>query len=410
MEKRENDEKDESEVMENESNDTISSLAETQSDVGKTKADIEYERDLEEAIKLSLQADEATTSNVKNSEQIPKNPLKSKEDVEFGEDLAKAIRLSLQNEASTSKEIISNDSFTFEADENFLSDSSDDTADSDLANRVLASAKNYMTEYSGLPPSEILKIINGNSKITTKDCKTITESVVKKTSEPNKGKINFKKLLNQKSKPETGNSDKTNNNNTSLKPIETASISENLFEDVPTSNEVELISDSDSNDDFEEVTSKSDGKTLEIKFEKVSELDDDLFSDIFADKNTNNKDSNNLQAKLRETADQIVENPVVRIESPKDALESLNENDKEIEVIQEISKDGVNNKTNRSELLKDILKPKSKDDKAVLTTEELKAIRNDVVQEKNQLIAERSAKERLASNITEQMCLEAQVS
>lgn len=414
----------------------------------KSKADIEFEDDLERAIKLSLEnkedssnfkeiddiekcSDESNRSHEKatketseadneydsqpNSVPISENTgssSKSKADEEYEQDLEAAIKLSLQDGVTSNKSGDITEKIDLDEEEDRFSDSSGNQSDSELAHKVMASAKSYMIEYSGLTPAEIVKIIGckagvGKAKSNTDNNEKSTKIVADK-------KIDFKKLLN---KPSSSEISRLSQEDSDLKKLETDSTPSATKQDVK-DNSVELMSDTDSDDDFLEVeTSTKSGQqekelqttknqnSLQITIEKVSAIEDDIFKDIFVETDT--------------CKDNLAEE-TLKIENKKSQNDSSSDNSNEINQVKQINiienvilTPSVNVTTPKeSELLKDIVKPSTSTDaeKPKITITELKNIRDNLAKETTKLIHDRSNKERLAGNITDQMYQEAQVS
>lgn len=332
----------------------------------KTKADVEFENDLKQAIQLSKQE---TADSSPNSED--------------DDDLKKAIQLSLECEPSSSKEASSENeknsfNFTFDADDNdFMSSSSSDSEN----DNVLTSAKNYMMEYSGLTPAEIAKIIGKQ----------------KNSERPDKTNEKSGNTSNERKKKESENLTLTETNAVS-------SVKKAPAQDV----EIMSDSDSDSSENFVEVkddVSVNKEPGLEIVFKPTETLDDDLFGDIFENKEKEvidsvetNKDVPELQLPTEISADVEKEDQLkqsITIQSPKDRNEVIAEKQSTINTIREMLKS-----------VKDV-EPDAKSVK--MSVEELKEVQANLSQESKELRAEKSAKERLASNITDQMYQEAQV-
>ncbi|KRT79732.1 hypothetical protein AMK59_6810, partial [Oryctes borbonicus] len=400
------------------------------SDSKKSESD-NYENDLQEEVKLSLkdQPPELKIPVIENSEkeliaETSSYKSKSKADEEFERDLQIAIKLSLETEATST----SNDAFStsgiFEVEEAHCSDSSDDETNSGLTDKVMASAKSYMTEYSNLTPAEILKIISCQSGVPkSKGNGDNIENNGKSSSNfgLNKNKVNLKKLLSKPSLSEgksTSNNENTENfvkvsNDGASGRFETAPsplISRNASE----TNSVELISDSDSEDDFLEIetptidvkkqdTNAKKGECMEITIKNVSTLEDDLFSDIFGEKSADDK----TQLESSDKPSEAISNTTENCPEPRGNRINIIQN---IVLSSNPEERNKNDSAKESELLKDILKPSKGNEstKSKLTTLDLKKLRTNLAKEASELMTEKSSKERLAGNITDQMCQEAQ--
>lgn len=348
----------------------------------KDKADLEYENEIQKAIELSKVSADGNCHSSLTSADV---------NTECDEELQKAIQLSLECEPSSSTH---QDSFNVTLDDDFMSSSSSDSDE----NNVLTSAKNYMMEYSGLTPTEIAKIIGKQTKtkISAKsDVKMNVESSEKPTSLPTERKLSV------------------------------------IHEAVSENADIMSNSDSESSGNFEEVAAVESG--LEIVIKPSDTLDDDLFSDIFDNKeeaectesvtstvqNIEESSSAGASIEIRE-----LEKPIDSVEStvpvdlaqkpakdteliislsspPKHRNEVIIEREKTINVIRGMLK-GVKDKQLEGDTTgsKDAVK---------VSLEELKEIQTNLSQESRELRAEKSTKERLASNITDQMYQEAQV-
>lgn len=343
----------------------------------KTKADVEYENDIQNAIELSKQsADDKNNENLDSSSS--------------DEDLKKAIQLSLECEPSSSQSIQQN-SFNVTLDhDDFMSTSSSDSED----DCVLASAKNYMMEYSGLTPAEIAKIIGKQGK-----SKKIEKVNVQKTS------VSIEKEV---SKVEV-TCDSSKNVEVVAKPtgVLMESVSTSMDQDNSTVPEIDIMSDSDSSENFEDVSSQNKVPNLEIVIKPTDTLDDDdLFSDIF-EKNERIENNETLPTisdheKIETQEPTKVVEPIVPLPSPsKDRNQVITEREKTIDAIR-----GMLKSVKQNEALD---KDKSDTKQVKVSVEELQEIQANLSQESKELRAERSTKERMASNITDQMYQEAQV-
>lgn len=296
---------------------------------------------------------ESCLFTTEKGEAIPENTdsLSEETDRHFEEDLQTAIKLSLESAGCSAAD---NLSFLKYNDSLIKSDSDADDYENDTAT-ILASAKNYMIEYSGLTPNEIAKII---TKTTTETQSNNLCSHTKQKDTDVQSEL-FKTMQNVEA--------------TSTNIVETAK---------------PAASDSDSSDEFvevpddtsiEKVTNKLGDQNFEVIVNPGENLEDDLFVDIFSEDKIKNDTGSSPDIKTKETAPE---------EKSKHNIEKT---------------DPVSEKH----------KQRSTDDStkhAPLTIQELEVIKESLAHEKQELISERSTRERLACNITDQMCLEAQVS
>lgn len=365
----------------------------------KTKADVEFENDLKMAIELS-QKQNAINSDSSDNE----------------EDLQKAIKLSLECQSSkeTTREIL-----------NFSNSSSDSE---DTSSNLLTSAKNYMMEYSGLTPAEIAKIIGKQGKakkmLKTTEIETIKEAEIK-TSEKNK------------------------------------------IPEEKTMDDVEIMSDSgsDSSEISDQLTTK-EKSTFEIVIKPTDVLEDDLFGDVFEDETITKSSHSEEKAKVSAVGDKnptsdncvgyknsvenvtttinsnfetdasekIIESPSLTSENEKDDENPTSDNYIGYENSTETADENPNfeKQTNRTQSLsqksplksrneviiekqqtvnaiREMLKSVKENEDTPVSVDDLKEVQKNLAQESKQLRNERATKERLASNITDQMYQEAQV-
>ncbi|CAH1133868.1 unnamed protein product [Ceutorhynchus assimilis] len=346
-------------------------------------------------------------------------------DKEYEDDLQRAIALSLECEPSTSnsQNLKTNlEEFSFldnfpNAD--FASSSSED--EEIVRNKKLSSAESYMLEYSGLTPSEIAKILNANSELKKAKLKKSSEKIKESVEvisdndtdiESEKKTSNIKEIIvdsvdNEserktsdinESHEETKNVVETSDdlveimsgtessdtesatNTINIKEIIVDSVdneSEKKTNDEKTTNIVEtsddlveIMSGTDSSD------SESEKKVINIVINPNAEIEDDLFADVFAPEPD--------EAKLEIVAD-FQKKDEVFVE------ETLASNKTEAE----------NTTTKEDKIYEEIITPS-------LSEKQLKDLKDQLQQEKVELINEKSTKERLANNITDQMYQEAQ--
>lgn len=401
--------------------------------------------------------DENSTESTVQTDNIPKTT--NNGDIEFQKDLEKAIQLSLQDVPSTSKEN-NNESkekkkfnFSFlegfdDADFQSSGESEEEPQQRDV--KILASARSYMTEYSGLTPSEIAKIIGSNLGLSKKTnnnevsstSKTVisiketnfkrTEDAVISSSTANVSVLDKAESSNTPDNSEVSSSTNRDDNLTRKDNVK-------ITEDNPDKNEIEIISDEDNSDDSEEfleVNEKQnvigkESKHLEILIKPDDTLEDDIFSDIF---------SNVTETVDKSKSDSDKNKPVEDV-TELETVSSTNSIDvnKEVSDIQHIdddkSKEILNeNKVSPKELTKnerarniiaefmkvtqELENAPNKDEtnletsheNTILTTEQLQEIQENLRQEKAELISERLSKERMTKNLTDQIYQEAQVS
>lgn len=360
-------------------------------------------------------------------------------DKEFERDLAAAIQLSLQEQPSTSKNTDSNKDFSFlEKFNDGDFDSESDVSDEEGKLTRLTQAKSYMMEYSGLTPAEIDKIINGNAqcKQPVKKQKEFTDKQSNCSNEKvtdivinlcagSTSNITAKMAVSLETNISTelnlASEVKLNTDlETSKSFIEVPKVDSSVAEIISDSDDefVDKIKDqrdkniiehnkklvendiSESDDsDFVEVETAENNKkidnqtSLEIVIDTKNNLDDDIFSDIFAgtpsgitEKTVSNK-----------TIEEIVE-VSSSTEENNNSENALLLSTTDVEIANE-------KKTNQLEKLNNEIVLQ----KPLLTVEELSEMKSNLAQEQRQLIAERNSKERMAGNITDQMYQEAQV-
>lgn len=344
--------------------------------------------------------------------------------LEEDRELEEAIKLSLECEPSSSH-VTKDSSILVDDDNDFTSSSSSDWEES---NDFLATAKNYMVEYSGLTPAEITKIIGKQVKrkkrspvpdsttkcgrrsddfleireITVRDTTTTSRITESKCSEiPD----TVKKIGFLETKADAGN--KQDNSEHPVSSTSDAALVEPSLSvqipDVTASNDVEIMldSDSDSSEKFVEVEDKESG--LEILMKPTDNMDDDLFSDIFDDerssvnKNLNAEDKSSTSVNLDRETREVLPLPSKRRD------EVLAEKIETYSVIREMLKSAKDGQTVEG------AKPDGKEEKVEISVEGLKAIQANLSQETKELRTEKAVKERMANNPTDQIYQEAQV-
>lgn len=282
-----------------------------------------------------------------NSETLKGDDEELEHDQEFQEDMQMAIALSLEEQPSTSKVVAEPRDNTIPVTQS----------------TAFSAAIGYMKEYSGLTPSGISEIFNGNLK--SKKDETIKAPIAKIADDDD--------------------------------------------------DQVILSEDSESESEFIDVSdNESKEEKMEIVIDKIEQLEDDLFSDVF-----DNEDKN------KDKAVEIIEDKVI--------LKSVEDSETQREIVTVISdefKKDVESKDMKIVEAKDVeigktetpLVQKTQQAEEVtekpsiekmpqvvkLSSEDLQKMEKKLASEKNNLISERSSKERLAGNITDQMYQEAQ--
>lgn len=381
---------------------------------------------------------EENITEITSTETVIKNTTPI--DKEFERDLAAAIQLSLQEQPSTSKNTDSNKDFSFlEKFNDGDFDSESDVSDEEGKLTRLTQAKSYMMEYSGLTPAEIDKIINGKAQskrpvkkqkeFTDKQSNSynekVTDIVINLSAESTSNiteKMSVSLQTNIISTPQLNSISEVKFNSdlkTSKCFIEVTKVDSSIAEIVSDSDDKFVhkikdqcdknviednkkkvgkdISESEDSDfievETEENNRKIDNKTsLEIVIDTKNNLDDDIFSDIFAEtpsviteKTVSNKTIEEI-AKVSSSTEKNNNSENALVESTTD-----------VEIVNE-------EKNNQLEKLNNKIVP----DKPLLTVEELSEMKSNLAHEQRQLLTERNAKERMAGNITDQMYQEAQ--
>ncbi|CAH0557370.1 unnamed protein product [Brassicogethes aeneus] len=400
---------------------------------------------------------EISTSFEKKSEE------KKIADEEFDEDLKLAIALSLQEGPSTSKvsmgpskstaveEVKKNLQLSF-IDENFDSDSSEDFEDVVEPKKPLTSAQSYMMEYSGLTPSEIAKIIDKNAVKGGKKIKNHIGDIKQNVNKEQNIAEETQSVaeIKQKSAEETLSDDEdsdflevsdaeelpiiVDNNKTNSK-IEIVvdpnkSLEDDLFRDIfVNESNKKKIHLNEENDDKDKINA------IEIVVNPIVTPEDDLFSDIFVDES--NKKEVQFEKKYinitEENMKTIVDINPTKIENTESILEKddqkLKSNKEEIikvpeekNVRTEVKNKGINFEVQN---IKELTTPEimetvnidnnSKENKksevesiSGLSETELKEMKDKLKNQQIDLLIEKSSKERMAKNISDQMYQEAQ--
>lgn len=103
-------------------------------------------------------------------------------DSEYESDLAAAIQLSLQDQPSTSKDVACSKELSYLENFNDGDFESESESDEEKSFSLLAQAKSYMMEYSGLTPNEIAKILKNGQKEKSNKKQNIIEKPRETTS------------------------------------------------------------------------------------------------------------------------------------------------------------------------------------------------------------------------------------
>lgn len=375
-----------------------------------------------------IETDENKEMVEEHTENVPvdSDTEKTLADKEYESDLQKAIQLSLQEVPSTSGNDLGytrtqNPSYSFLGDITFHSESeSEDDSNTHLnTNQVLMSAKNYMVEYSGLTPSEIDKIMGQN------DSKK-TNSKIDKNGPKNNTKISSctKEIVS------VSNKESTIDTNSKKEPEKKINESQNIVTttlsepDEDKADAIELMSDSNSDvDDLLEVSDKItiDANTKLAKFEILikpeDKLEDDIFSDIFSTiekkehtSNTNINDNNNKiektqeQSNIPETTISNREEVQVMETYTKRTQENLNNTEQSIKAKETTNElpESVSSTSSQGFIVEQNQVPK-------FTTTQLEEMEKQLFMEKEELMTEKFTKERMATNLTDEIYQEAQV-
>ncbi|KAK9879714.1 hypothetical protein WA026_006774 [Henosepilachna vigintioctopunctata] len=394
----------------------------------------------------------------------------TKADLELEEDLQKAIVLSLQDQPSSSgytgRKKISEYSFLENfKDEDFETDESDEHESPDtLKISKLVAAQNYMIEYSGLNPNEIAKIISNNEgKISTK--RKLKELNDEYLADQVDSKNKILKINSTNTGINLGTEDQETEvsgvSNTELKKSEVVDNSDYLeviskqniqcssntlnetlednFEKVQVlsdmiesskmkaddpeisnamqvqSDQVTVMSESEESEgdfnevediSFKETSSDKHVNVLEIKIETEDYVaDDDLFADIFTPK-IDEKIEDKTESKP--LGDPVVEEPIMnKIDELK-----MNQIDEPIQLISETS---IKQKVSNEDISdsKELLSKRepinlNEGSRLKLSDEELMKMKESLSKQQLELRNEQGLRERLGTNITDQMYKEAQ--
>lgn len=395
----------------------------------KNLTNIDEEEELKKAIQLSL---EEAPDTIKTG--VLESKKKTKADMEEEEELQKAIQLSLEETPSTSVgPKLSEFSFLSNFnDADFKSDSDEDLVEETKTSKQnlkkLSSAESYMLEYSGLTRNEIDKIISKSAnKISIQ--KSAVETLPKEISNKDAFKDVAEATVTINLEDEKPEEDLQNKQSSRVLEV----IAEEETEDIKCAGEVEIMSDSDESSSNEIELPKSK-LNLEIIIDpnKKDDDGDDLFGDIFEkDTNTENID-NTKEVPVLNKPIEIIINPNKSDTDNDDLFGDIFIKDKLTENKEDHQKastsDGLNeNGPGKIETVKDnitiakqkivsiqknedIVINKSSKETAVpkISRKEMEELQENLQKEKIDLLKEKSTKERLANNITDQMYQEAQ--
>lgn len=443
----------------------------TTNDIGKRIASDEntrylYIKDVKQAIEIArkeqLKLDSLQEENTSDNDAILDNKSKTRADLEFEDDLKKAITLSLQQEPSTSKteEIFGSSDNQNKPQFSFLENFNDadfESDDSDVVEvsfkKKISSAESYMMEYSGLTPNEINRILNDKKTVVLKDSKD--KMVVKSISQtvPEiKLNTNDNNDSSENENIQFGNKDNTTNKeeiSISIFTNESSDIKKSLDEVNETNadgiNKVKITvrenvkadnislvlnNDTSSDDEFEEVSEETvsiSKDSMEIVIDPSQRLEDDIFDDIFDKKDKVKIDIFETKTIVQEKCEDNLFNDISESNKEQDenGISGVTEKKSETEMnyleIKTNEEDAVNEKSKISTSNQNTLTVEAENfhtsnlEKSIepkiqnLKLEEMRRLKDDLQKEKIDILVEKSIKERMASNITDQMYQEAQV-
>lgn len=431
-------------------------------DVGKRIASDENQKilfikNVQEALKI---ANEIDLQNKNKSEELEDNANKEtaskKLQDELEQDLQTAIKLSLNEQPCSSQQVIH--------DVRYFSSSEDEEPLEEIsmqessASSLLSSAKNYMTEYSGLTPSEINNIINQGSRQikagrlgTSTSSKSVDLTFTLETNED----MDIQKALEDnikanihiisensednvtKSKDlihahETIVSEKDNSSNVKSSIFEEATIEKPRKSTSATSlSETvyiveEIASDDSSSSDFVEVEQAAPEQNEEAGIQLiVDKTDDNIFKDVVNNKNTSNRNPAAKTMYSQENNDKgdnsgieilVEKNYNVEVEDDlfSDIFVTNNDKGKDIQLEQSKVDNNSSESVKESHLdqvdadLNVMINSVQCDSSKTLSKEELEDLKDKMIQQKNSLYSERGVKERMAENISDQMYKDAQ--
>ncbi|RZC41075.1 DNA repair protein complementing XP-G cells -like protein, partial [Asbolus verrucosus] len=410
--------------------------------------------------------EEATEEKV--DEVIEK--IKNKGEIEFEDELQRAIALSLEDTPSTSQpttetaaqkvKVIGGkgkNKMPLSFLENFEDARFDDSESSEeeTLQTKFTSAQKYMMEYSTLTSSQINKIIATKGRVNKKNNAEEEKKIIKasiksdeKLQEPKENaedkdsveiisntmddekmpKLNevIKGLDTEEEKKvsEYELNESINEKNMAMSDIEEQKVSKATEDTEEKDTAIEIMSDSElsSCDDFVDVEDnkeKTDVKSMEVVIKPDEEMEDDIFKDIFANEDKPTEEAP-LSSRQEEIIKQVEELP---LEERKETTEEIVSSREETQNTDQDVKEPVSEKSDEksgTQTLKDkierMIKSYSKisknsgegTEKSELSVEQMNEMRDNLRKEEIELVTERSNKERLAGNITDQMCQEAQ--
>ncbi|XP_044743849.1 DNA excision repair protein ERCC-5 homolog isoform X2 [Chrysoperla carnea] len=403
--------KSEADIVDNELNEPSTSF------ITNTMKQLEYDPDLEKALKLSLS--EINSSSLNSEQQIQiKSESSNQLDLETGEaknhscedqtentniaikeespdlDLEKAIKLSLEAEKTKENDVMEYLNNFKDGDFEFDSSSDDEILLTPVAKGSTSLARAYLTEYSDLTPLEIEKFLNtekSKSEIKSKDF-YLNEMLLNTPERKKPTEQDVKELL------------------------------QDLTSDTEEMDGIGVISDSDESDDFVEVNESKESKpVLEVVIKPENEGIDDLFADVFE---TNQKSVKISIEKSISTEKTYIENEVlenipenenktVTISKTSD-LEKVNNNEKLIAT----SETTTEKEKEKLVCINETIKEKINDEKSIsnkedlsvekstkpkISKEELINLKENLEAQRENLLKEKAHEERMANSITDQM-------
>ncbi|XP_076270275.1 rad2 superfamily protein mus201 [Rhynchophorus ferrugineus] len=355
--------------------------------------------------------------------------IKSKADIEYEEELQKAIALSLEEPKQDKKTLSTKKAnpaeFSFLEDfkkSDFALSSSDEELESLKPSKIMSSVQGYMQEYSGLTPAEIDKIMNNNlkknHKMDTPSLKSpanvqgVSRLIEKMDTASHDCGSGPSKNIVTLTHNDSGFSSSKNNS-----PVQQDDLEKSIQEKA----EIEFMSSSDSENDEEETCKKlENGLEININISEEYYDQDDLFSDVFIADSSLTDPSKNINEQDIQKSQQSSQE--------KNLSDSINITEKLIDITNSIQIDnnliepGLKENTKKEvkeekpiftqEIRKEDEKPdiliEKSNLKPELTAEQLIALKDELHKEKVELQIQKSTKERIASNITDKIYQEAQ--
>lgn len=339
--------------------------------------------------------------------------------------MQRAIALSLECEPSTSEDKTKFDKpkvnpaeFSFLenfTDADFASSSSDEEETITKHSKAkMSSAQSYMLEYSGLTPNEIAKIINTEvSSTTSKKLKVVKTPSLPVVSEDITSTTEVKEdsVEIMSSTDSSDAEDEKKILNVIINPTTEFNKEDDLFADIfepeiPKNEDSEATSISDKGDDvvpeifthskepLETIAEKIVDRSKITKDDSIMEITDVIVKD--SKKPVEEKVLNVFQdvtSTVVQEKDQQISNAILN-----DKLIISNEQQNEDQSISNASTRSLENDNGKN----DVRKPS-------ISEQDLKDLKEQLQRDKVDLINEKSAKERMAGNITDQMYQEAQV-